>query len=240
MEALDMLKLIRLEWEKSNVSSYMKGLAICIVAIFAAVALMARGSHGEGEPMFPDYAAFMSLTNILIRIVYLIFSSVILSRLVIEEYKSSMIQVLFTYPRPRKKIIQAKLAIVFGFCFFSIILTTVIINILTFFLNPMIGLFEAPVRIDDMAAAVPATLMHAFMMAGISLVPLSFGMRKKSAASTITSAVVIGFVINATVSDGGSPISLFQFIGIPIALCLLGLLIGYLSFYKVDKNDVAI
>ncbi|MGG4397581.1 ABC transporter permease [Paenibacillus thiaminolyticus] len=234
-----MLELMRLEWEKSNVSSYFRGLAICIVAIFAAVALMARGSHGEGEPMFPDYAAFMSLTNILIRIVYIIFSSVILSRLVIDEYKSNMIQVLFTYPQQRKKIIQAKLSIVFGFCFFSILLTTVIINLFIFFLNPMIGLFEASVRIDEMAATVPATLLNAFMIAGISLIPLSFGMRKKSAASTITSAVVIGFVINATVSDGGSSTSLFQFIGIPIALCLLGLIIGYLSFYKVDQIDVA-
>ncbi|CAH8718852.1 ABC transporter permease [Paenibacillus thiaminolyticus] len=234
-----MLELMRLEWEKSNVSSYFRGLAICIVAIFAAVALMARGSHGEGEPMFPDYAAFMSLTNILIRIVYIIFSSVILSRVVIEEYKSNMIQVLFTYPQQRKKIMQAKLSIVFGFCFFSILLTTVIINLFIFFLNPMIGLFEASVRVDEIAATVPATLLNAFMIAGISLIPLSFGMRKKSAASTITSAVVIGFVINATVSDGGSSTSLFQFIGIPIALCLLGLIIGYLSFYKVDQIDVA-
>lgn len=234
-----MLELMRLEWEKSNVSSYFRGVAICIVAIFAAVALMARGSHGEGEPMFPDYAAFMSLTNILIRIVYIIFSSVILSRVVIEEYKSNMIQVLFTYPQRRKKIMQAKLSIVFGFCFFSILLTTVIINLFIFFLNPMIGLFEASVRVDEIAATVPATLLNAFMIAGISLIPLSFGMRKKSAASTITSAVVIGFVINATVSDGGSSTSLFEFIGIPIALCLLGLIIGYLSFYKVDQIDVA-
>jgi hypothetical protein len=100
------------------------------------------------------------------------------------------------------------------------------------------GLFEAPVRIDEMAAAIPATLLSAFMIAGISLIPLSFGMRKKSTASTITSAVIIGFVINATVSDGGTSTSLFQFIAIPILLCLLGLIIGYLSFFKVDKIDV--
>lgn len=50
---------------------------------------------------------------------------------------------------------------------------------------------------------------------------------------------IIGFLINATVSDGGSSTSLFQFIAIPIALCLLGLILGYLSFYKVDRSDVA-
>ncbi|MBU5344331.1 ABC transporter permease [Paenibacillus lautus] len=232
-----MLKLIQLEWQKSNISRYFRGLAVCIVVIFAAVALMALGSQSENEPM--NYADFMSLSDILVRITYIIFSSVILSRLVIDEYKSSMIQVLFTYPLQRKKIIQAKLTIVFGFCFFSIIITTFMINLLTYFLNPMIGLFEGSVHLGDMTATIPATLINAFMIAGISLIPLSFGMRKKSTASTITSAVIIAFLINATVSDGGSSTSLFQFIAIPIALCLLGLILGYLAFYKVDRTDVA-
>lgn len=232
-----MLKLIQLEWQKNNLSGYFKGLAVCIVAIFSAVTLMALGSQSENEPM--SYTDFMSLSDILVRVTYIIFSSVILSRLVIDEYKSSMIQVLFTYPLQRKKIMQAKLSIVFGFCLFSIIITTFMINLIVYFLNPIIGLFEGSVHIGDMTATIPATLINAFMMAGISLIPLSFGMRKKSTATTITSAVIIAFLINATVSDGGSSTSLFQFIAIPIALCLLGLILGYLSFHKVDRIDVA-
>ncbi|MEN1990351.1 ABC transporter permease [Paenibacillus hubeiensis] len=232
-----MLKLIQLEWQKNNLSHNLKGVFICMVAIYAAVVLMTLGTQGESEPM--DYAEFMSLTDILIRITFIIFASVILSRLVIEEYKSKMIQVLFTYPQQRKKIMQAKLLIVYVFCFFSILVTTLMINLLTYFLNPILGLFDAPVRLDEMAATLPSTLLNAFMIAGISLIPLIFGMRKKSTASTITSAVIIGFLVNATVSDGGSSSSLFQFIAIPIILCLLGLLLGYLSFYNIDQNDVA-
>lgn len=45
-----MLKLIRLEWQKNNLSGYFKGLAICIAAIFAAVTLMALGSKGKTNP----------------------------------------------------------------------------------------------------------------------------------------------------------------------------------------------
>lgn len=232
-----MLKLIQLEWQINNLSHNLKGVFICMVAIYVAVVLMTLGTQGESEPM--DYAEFMSLTDILIRITFIIFASVILSRLVIEEYKSKMIQVLFTYPQQRKKIMQAKLLIVYVFCFFSILVTTLMINLLTYFLNPILGLFDAPVRLDEMAATLPSTLLNAFMIAGISLIPLIFGMRKKSTASTITSAVIIGFLVNATVSDGGSSSSLFQFIAIPIILCLLGLLLGYLSFYKIDQNDVA-
>ena len=130
------------------------------------------------EKMFLDYTDFMSLTNILIRIVFIIFASVILSRLVIEEYKNKTVQLLFTYPLKRKKIIFAKLSLVFGFCFFSIIIATFMMNIAVYFSNPMVNLFEAPVEIQEMVATIPSTFIIAFMMAGVSLIPLYFGMRK--------------------------------------------------------------
>ncbi|MGE7913548.1 ABC-2 transporter permease [Lysinibacillus xylanilyticus] len=231
-----MLKLLSLEWKKNCIAGYFKGLIISIVGILAAVVLMALGSGDE--QVFRDYADFMSLTNILIRIVFIIFSSVILSRLVIDEYKNKTVQLLFTYPLKRKKIILAKLSLVFGFCFFSIIVATFMINIAVYFLNPMMNLFDTPVEIQEMVATIPSTFVNAFMMAGVSLIPLYFGMRRKSTASTITSAVLIGFVINATVSNGDSSTSLFQFVGVPIIMCLLGLIIGYLSYYKVDKVDL--
>lgn len=236
MEGIKLLKLLRLEWKKNCIAGYFKGLISCIVGILAAVVLMALGSGDE--QVFRDYTDFMSLTNILIRIVFIIFSSVILSRLVIDEYKNKTVQLLFTYPLKRKKIILAKLSLVFGFCFFSIIVATFMINIAVYFLNPMMNLFDTPVEIQEMVATIPSTFVNAFMMAGVSLIPLYFGMRRKSTASTITSAVLIGFVINATVSNGDSSVSLFQFVGVPIIMCLLGLIIGYLSYYKVDKVDL--
>lgn len=231
-----MLKLLRLEWKKNCMSGYVKGLIICIIGIFATVALLAISGDGEGE--FLNYTEFMSLTNILIRIVFIIFSSVILARLVIDEYKNKTVQLLFTYPLKREKIIMAKLSLVFGFCFFSITIATFLINIAIYFLNPTMGLFKTPVEIQEMVATIPSTFINALMTAGISLIPLYFGMRKKSTASTITSAVLIGIVMNATVSDGTTSSSLYQMIAVPIILCLLGLLIGYLSYRKVGKVDL--
>lgn len=103
--------------EKNQLSSYFKGLVFSILGILAAVCLMAWVSKVEDDLMFRDYTEFMSLTNIFIRIVFIIFSSVILSRIVIDEYRNKTIQLLFSYPLKRKKLMQAKLSIVFGFCF---------------------------------------------------------------------------------------------------------------------------
>ena len=76
---------------------------------------MAWGSKVEDDLMFSSYMEYMSLANILIRITFIIFASVILSRLVIDEYKNKTIQLLFMYPLQRKMLMSAKLTIVFVF-----------------------------------------------------------------------------------------------------------------------------
>lgn len=183
-----MFKLMKLEWKKHKLSSYFKGVAICIIAIFAAVSLMALGMKGEGDAAITDFTKYMILANLIIRITFIIFSSVILSRLVIDEYKNKTMQLLFMYPLQRKVVMGAKLAIVFSFCFVSTIIATFIISLLLFCMNPMMGLLETPVTMGEIIATVPAAFINAFMISGISLIPLFFGMRKKSAPTTITSA----------------------------------------------------
>ena len=233
-----MLKLMKLEWKKQQLSRCFKGVAICIVSIFAAVGLMVWGSKVDSDLMFSNYAGYMSLTNIVIRITFIIYSAVLLSRLVIDEYKNKTIQLLFTYPLQRKKLMQAKLIIVFLFCFFSMIISTYIISMLVFILNPMIGFFEVPVSFSDIIATVPSTLINSFMIAGVSLIPLYFGMRKKSTPATITSAILIGSLLNSSITNGSGQFSLFDYIGVSIALSVLGLAIAYFSFYKIEKIDV--
>ncbi|MEV5110082.1 MULTISPECIES: ABC transporter permease [Bacillus] len=234
-----MFKLMKLEWKKHKLSSYFKGVAICIIAIFAAVSLMGMGAKGEGDAALTDFTKYMTLANLFIRITFLIFSAVILSRLVIDEYKNKTMQLLFMYPLQRKKLMRAKLTIVFSFCFVSMIIATFTISLLIFFMNPMMELFETPMTMGEIIATVPATFISAFMISGISLIPLFFGMRKKSAPTTITSAVIIGMLVNSNVGPGNGQVSMYDFIFIPIVLCLLGIFISYLSYRKIDKIDVA-
>ncbi|MFF1990493.1 ABC transporter permease [Bacillus mycoides] len=234
-----MLKLMKLEWKKHKLSSYFKSVAICIIAIFAVVNLMALGVKDEVDGIFSDFTQQMVLINTVIRITFIIFSSVILSRLIIDEYKNKTMQLSFMYPLQRKMLMRAKLTIVFCFCFVSTIIATFIISLLVYFVSPMMGLIETPATIGEIIAIVPATFINAFMISGISLIPLFFGMRKKSTPTTITSAVIIGMLISSNFGSGNGQVSMFNFIAIPIVLCLLGIFISYLSYRKIDKIDVA-
>lgn len=233
-----MFKLIKIERDKNQIAGYGIKAVISMAIIFVLVAGMALMSNAQDEPMFYNFADFMSLANIFIRITFVVFSGILISRLVIEEYKSKTMQLLFTYPLQRKKIIQAKLMIVLGFCFASIFISTLLIEGVTVLLNPQLHFFEAPATMTDLFATVPSILIASAMTAGLSLISLIFGMRKKSTSATITSSVIIGTLSNAMVSNGSSSVSMFQFIVIPAILCLFGLAVAYLSYRRIDRIDI--
>ncbi|AIQ53425.1 ABC transporter permease [Paenibacillus sp. FSL R7-0331] len=233
-----MFRLMKIEWKRNNLAGYGIRAVICMIIIFGMVAGMALMSNVQEEPMFMDFTAFMSLANIFVRITFVVFSGILISRLVIDEYKNKTIQLLFTYPLPRKKMMQAKLMIVFGFCFFGVVISTFFIEVLTVLLNPTVHFFETAASKEDVAATLPSLLIASVMTAGLSLIPLSFGMHKKSTATTITSSVILGILLNSMVSDGSRSVSMFQFIGVPVVFCLLGLAIAYLSYRTIDRKDV--
>lgn len=169
-----MFNLLKLEWKKNNLAGYGIKAGICMILIYVMVAGMALMANAQNEPMFLDFTAFMSLANIFIRITFVVFSGIIISRLVIEEYKSKTIQLLFTYPIRRKKVIQAKLMIILGFCFFSVVVSTLIIELLTVLLNPSVHFFETSVSIGELWSNIPSILITSAMTAGLSLIPLYY------------------------------------------------------------------
>ncbi|MNR47136.1 hypothetical protein D3C85_1661970 [compost metagenome] len=76
--------------------------------------------------------------------------------------------------------------------------------------------------------------MYAVSAAGISLIPLFFGMRRHSVPFTIVSAVLIVSLL----SSNNNGFALSNVIAIPIALCFIGILIAYMTIRNVDTKDV--
>ncbi|MBW8351149.1 ABC transporter permease [Bacillus sp. IITD106] len=233
-----MLSLIKLEWRKHHMERYFISFFFCVVAIYGFVAFISLASKNDVDGAMGSFQEFMSLVNILSNITFIILGSVILSRLIISEFRMKTMQVLFTYPIKRKKLLFAKLMLAYLFTAGSLFAGVWLMQIITYFLQPSLGLFEGTVSIQDLVATLPKTLTNALTMGAISLIPLFFGMRKKSTAATITSAVIIGFLINATVSDGGETFSLADIVLIPLILAILGIGIAYLSFRNIDIKDV--
>ncbi|KGR82120.1 ABC transporter permease [Lysinibacillus odysseyi] len=233
-----MINLMKLEWRKHRLVHYFKGFFLCFISIYGFVLLISFGTKEEAEDVMSSFQEFMTPVYIFSNITFIIFGSVLLSRLVIAEFRTNTMQVLFTYPIHRKRILFAKLMLTFLFTTGSLFTSIWIIQILTYFLQPSLGFFEGTVTMQNLLATLPQTITNALMMGAIALIPLFFGMRKKSTASTITSAVIIAFLINSTISNGSESFSLMDVLFIPLILALLGVGIAYLSFRNIHIRDL--
>ncbi|MFF5994538.1 ABC transporter permease [Lysinibacillus sp. KU-BSD001] len=233
-----MFNLIKLEWQKHYIGRYFISFFFCVIGIYSCVVLLALDAKNDVDGAMSSFQEFMSLVNILSNITFIIFGSVILSRLIISEFRTKTMQVLFTYPINRKKLLFAKLVLAYSFITVILFTNIWILQMITYFLQPSLQLFEGTVTVQDLLATLPETITNAFMMSAIALIPLFFGMRKKSTATTITSATIIGFLINGTVSDVDTTFNFTDTIIIPVLLALLGVSIAYLSFRNIDVKDV--
>ena len=90
------------------------------------------------------------------------------------------------------------------------------------------------ISMEDISRNILTTIMGALACAGMSLIPLYFGMIRKSAPATIVSSIFLSTLTNST-SDN---FTLFSIIAIPISLALIGVLIAFLSVRNIEIQDV--
>ncbi|MEK3686549.1 ABC transporter permease [Paenibacillus sp. FSL R10-2736] len=228
-----MLKLIRLELRK-NKFNFLKSVLIADLAILGFMVLIAFTEMDEGE--FSSYSDLFEGVFVFVKATYIIFSSVLLSKLVIDEYKNNTITVLFMYPVPRKMLLTAKLIIVFLFTFLSIFLSDIVISsILTgvdYFVPEAI---QGMLTQDQILTYLTKAGTDALYAAGIGLIPLYFGMRRKSVPATIVTAVFIVMLI----SSGFGSFRVGNLIWVSLSLALVGAGIAYLSIRNIEHQDVA-
>jgi len=229
-----MIKLMKLEMKKFKVWGNIKGVIIANIAIILLLIGMIFATKAEKDIEFTSLNFTFLMVDTMVKATFIIFASALIAKLIIEEYKSNTITVLFMYPINRKKLIVSKLLIVVLFTFISIVLSEIFIDsVLTIFNN----LYKfSPDKLTN--SLISSTLMtivsNALASSGIGLIPLYFGMRKKSVPATIISGILIVSIVCS--SMGGY--SLANIIAIPITLSIIGAFITYLSIRNIEHVDV--
>ncbi|MEI3613515.1 ABC transporter permease [Pseudogracilibacillus sp. SO30301A] len=229
-----MMHLIRLELKKGGFTSYLWGslLAYAIIACFIMVLYFTGNNLGaEG---FQNYEDALNAINTFVLATFIIYASVLLSKLIINEFKDKTIHLLFAYPINRKKLILAKLSIVFFWTFVNVVLANLLIDVLFITINQIFGYVSGTLTITLLVHHAIYVLLQAFGAAGMSLLSLVLGLRKKSAAFTVATSI---FIVMIVCSSNGN-FNLASIIAVPLSLAVLGILITYLSFRNIDRVDV--
>lgn len=229
-----MLKLIALEMKKFKFIGNLKGIIIANISLIALFVMMGFIGIYEEDVIFTSFPFTIMMVDLLVRATFIIFSSVLLAKLVVEEYKDKTMQLMFMYPIKRREILLAKFMIVVVFAFINIVMSDILaILVLGFvdtFFDIVVGNFTLGILIGEM----PKLLLNAVVSGFVALIPLYFGIKKMSVSTTIVSSVILVLVI----CSGNSGFTLSSILPVMISISVLGIFIGWGIIKKLENQDV--
>lgn len=229
-----MRKLIGLEIRKFKLFSFIKNVLIANVIVMGALCATYFAEKSDGIIAFPSFDMAFGAIGSMIRAIFIIFAAVLISKLIIDEYKNNSISLMFMYPINRKKIIIAKLIIVACFTFLTIFLSNLLVGSMFYLADSYFHFVPKALTSDVLVNGLLSMTLGAIASAGMALIPLYFGMRKKSVPTTIVSAIVLVSITSSSANN----VNIFSFIFVPIALAIAGCVIAYFSFRNIEKVDI--
>ncbi|PGO33457.1 hypothetical protein CN984_03770 [Bacillus cereus] len=231
-----MLRLMKLELKKSKLGWYVRGAIIANIAILALMIFTSIVAQVEGDPEIRDPQMMLLTASTLVRATFIIFGSVLIARLIIGEYKNKTILLMFSYPINRKKMMISKLAITATLTFITVILSNILVVGVFFGIDSYFSILPNSFTIDQLKQEGINLVPLAIATAGISLIPLYFGMRKRSVPATIVSSlIVVSIAINNT-----PMFSTATFLPLQLALAAIGVAIAYYGIKNIEKEDITV
>lgn len=229
-----MLKLMKLEIIKFKMRGYLKGAIIANLIILGILLMGVYGFNTDKKLIFSNYNDVFLYTGIMVRATFSIFAAVLISRIIIGEYKSKTINILFTYPISRKKIMVAKLATVVIFTFIAMVISSLFLNFSLFLLNIFANFIQVPLTQDILVKNLINIIVYSVAFSFVSLIPVYVGMRRKSGSATIVTSVILVTLLN----NGSDKNVLSTIMIIPLVLAIIGVVVCYLAIKDVEKVDV--
>ena len=236
---MDMWKLIKLEYRKNNIKKYLWGAvaAAVLLGIFM-FALAFLGIANDPDTGVPDAApgneVISASVELFTSMVFLVFTSVMLSTFIVSAYKNKTMNLMFSYPIKRQKIIASQMAAVWIFNFTALVLTKLLL-----YSTILIGsrFMASSVILDYQMGSLGfyiKLLLKSAVIVSMSFIALFTGLAMKSSKAVIVTSFLLIFLTQANVGD----FTLADNAVFPVILTLISLLFAFLSVCGAEKKDL--
>lgn len=232
-----MLNLMKLEVKKYKISGNVVAGFIATF-IMMIVIIIINFLEGDKDLVLTSYEEVIGAINIVVSATFMIFAAVLIAKFIIHEYRDKTITVLFMYPIARKKLIIAKLLVIWVFTFAFGLISKIVIFSSFYTFNHYAHLFEQELTTSFLWRYGTDLLVNTVMMSCISLIPLYFGMRKKSVTATIVSSLIISMLLYSNTSIFSIGFTLSSIIIVLTIVSMLGIFIAYHAIRHIDHWDV--
>lgn len=234
-----MLKLIKLEWKKNRIGTYVR--AAVLLAALLCLFLFALAFLGIAEDPVtgvvdaaPGHNAISSSVELFTSMVYLVFTGVMLSSFIVSAYKNKTMNLMFSYPIKRQKILASQMLAVWLFCFIALALTKLLLYgcILTGF-----RFLPSAFLLDFNMGSLGFYLQLLFKSATIvtmGFIALFVGLSLKSSKATIICSFLLIFLTQANIGD----LSMANSSVFPLVLTAVSLVFAFLSVSQAESKDL--
>ncbi|MED3067724.1 ABC transporter permease [Bacillus thuringiensis] len=228
-----MLRLMKLELKKFKLGWYVKGAVIANITILALMIFTSIVAQVEGDPEIRDPQMMLLTASTLVRATFNVFGSVLIARLIIGEYKNKTIILMFSYPINRRKMMISKLVITATLTFITVIVSNILIVGVFFGIDSYFSILPNPFTVDQLVQEGINLVPLAIATAGISLIPLYFGMRKRSVPTTIVSSIIV-----VSIAINNQPIfPIATFLPLQFTFAAIGMVIAYFGIKNIESED---
>lgn len=235
-----MLKLIHLEWKKYHITKYIRNAGILIfILILFNFAMAFWGIANDPETGIPDMA-FDTMgisTNIefCTNTAFLIFASAMHAVFIISAYKDKTMELMFSYPIHRKKILVSKMLAVWIFSFIALMTAKLFCYSTIGFGFQFYHYSAFPIDMDLTAPLfyLGLTLKSAAVIC-ISFIALFFGIIMKSSKAAIISSFLLVILMQGNIGS----VSFRDNLMMPVILTIVSLIFALICILRAAKNDI--
>lgn len=226
-------QLIQIEIKKIGLGNFFKQVLFAnfgIVLVVLMTTLTVSFSDGQ---MIPQIMT-VSIIDTLVKSVFIVWQSVLIAILIVEEFRSKTVLVLFSYPIKRQMILLSKLLLIFALILSAMIFSQILQNSVFWWLGQLIPFIKYQISALEILQ-ISITTMTAIAM---GMAPLYIGILNKSTVATVVSSIAIVIItVSSGLSDGTRMINILP---ISIILGLSGILTAYISIKKILKEDIVL
>lgn len=233
-----MLKLVRLEWKKNNIGKYIKGVIImaALLGLFVfALAFLGIANDPDGTlDAAPGTDVISAPIELFTSMAFLIYTSVMLVSFIVSAYKNKTMNLMFSYPIKRQKILASQMIAVWTFNFAALILTKLAIYMCVFFgAKFMQSSFTVDFSIGSLSFYIQL-ILKSVVIVSMSFIALFVGMAIKSSKATIVTSFLLIFLTQANIGD----FTMASNAVFPVILTTISLAFAVLSIVNVESKDL--
>ncbi|MGL6201928.1 MAG: ABC transporter permease [Lachnospiraceae bacterium] len=222
-----MFELIKIDWKKYN----LKRIPLYFFFVYIIVAGMTYSVLNLLDGALIDNAS--SIIDLLLKTIFLIVEAVLITTIVISEFKDKTILLLYSYPIGKQKLIIAKVLLVVLLSLAGILCGQVILNLMFFGLHQ----FIPDIRFSITPVEIFSYGFTSVMVVFLGLLPMCIGLVKYSTVATMVTSIIILLV------GSNSGLGMDNLIGntlFTVTLGIIGLAATIYSINNLLKRDMKV